>query len=576
MNDEADVIVIGAGLTGLVATAEAVAAGRRVILLEQEPRPYLGGQAFWSLGGLFLVNSPEQRRFGIPDSYDLALRDWMRSAAFDRDEDLWPRRWAEAYVAFASGEKRLWLRKLGVRFFPVVGWAERGAAGPTGCGNSVPRFHVTWGTGPGVVAPFERLVRDAEREGQVSIRFRHRVDELSVTSGAVDGVRGHILDASCSERGEASSRVEVGEFSLKADAVVVASGGIGGDHDLVRQAWPERLGRPPHTMLSGVPEHVDGRMLAIAEAVGGRIINRDRMWHYTEGVENWNPIWRNHGIRILPGPSSLWLDAAGIRLPSPLFPGYDTLGTLTHIRATGHDHTWFILNQRIIKREFALSGSEQNPDLTGKSLRLLAQRVLHGRSAPLAVEAFKRSGADFIVGDRLDGLARRMNELAGTDLIDPADLRRLIEDRDLSVQDHLNSIRPAVARRQAEQQASNVEDHLGSMDPQVLAIHDASHYIGDRLTRVAKLHRLLDPNAGPLIGVRLRTLTRKTLGGLQTDLGSRVLNAEGAAVPGLFAAGEAAGFGGGGMHGYRALEGTFLGGCLFSGRAAGRAAAGKN
>ena len=548
MADDADVIVVGAGLAGLVATAELADAGRRVLLLDQEPEPWLGGQAFWSFGGLFLVNSPEQRRLGVRDSHQLATKDWMATAGFDRQEDHWPRRWAEAYLAFAAGEKRSWLHARGVRFFPVVGWAERRSDRPVGPGNSVPRFHVTWGTGPGVVAPFERRVRAAVTRGRVVLRFRHRVDALTVRGGAVDGVRGAVLEASSVERGRPSSRVAIGEFELHAQAVIVTSGGIGGNHDVVRKSWPARLGTPPREMLTGVPAHVDGRMLAISEAAGGSVINNDRMWHYTEGIQNWNPIWPRHGIRILPGPSSMWLDAIGNRLPAPLFPGSDTLGTLAHLRTTGYDYSWFVLTQRIVKREFALSGSEQNPDLTNKKIRLLLQRVV-SKSGPAPVEAFKQQGADFVLANNLGDLVRGMNALADEPRLDLANLQRQIADRD-------DAIAGATTG-----------------DAQGLAIRAARRYLGDRLIRVARPHRLLDAAAGPLIAVRLHILTRKSLGGLQTDLSGRVLRPDGTPLPGLYAAGEVAGFGGGGMHGYRSLEGTFLGGCLFSGRTAGRAAA---
>lgn len=548
MHDGADVIVVGAGLAGLVATAELADAGRRVILLEQEPGPWLGGQAFWSFGGIFLVNSPEQRRLGVRDSREQAWKDWTVTAGFDRPEDEWPRKWAAAYVAFAAGEKRSWLRSQGVRFFPIVGWAERGGSLPGGPGNSLPRFHVTWGTGPGVVAPFERRVRDAAARGLVTLMFRHRVDDLTVSSGVADGVHGAVLEPSSVERGRPSSRLQVGEFELRAQAVIVTSGGLGGNHDLVRKNWPARLGEPPRQMLTGVPAHVDGRMLAIAESAGGTIINGDRMWHYVEGIQNWKPIWPNHGIRILPGPSSTWLDALGNRLPAPLYPGFDTLGTLAHLRKTGFDYSWFLLTQRIIKREFALSGSEQNPDLTNKDIRLLLQRVV-SKSGPAPVEAFKAHGADFVVASNVADLVRGMNALTDEPRLDPAVVEREIAARDREV------------------------DNGMTQDGQILAIRAARRYLGDRLIRVATPHRLLDPAAAPLIAVRLRILTRKTLGGLQTDLSGRVLRSDGAPLPGLYAAGEVAGFGGGGMHGYRSLEGTFLGGCLFSGRVAGRAVA---
>ncbi|MEU6994370.1 FAD-binding dehydrogenase [Streptomyces sp. NPDC046465] len=544
---DADVIVIGAGLAGLAATAELVDAGRRVILVDQEPEQSLGGQAFWSFGGLFFVDSPEQRRLRIKDSHALALQDWMGTAGFDRPEDHWPRKWAEAYVDFAAGEKRSWLHGQGVRFFPVVGWAERGGYDAQGHGNSVPRFHITWGTGPGLLAPFVRRVRAGAARGLVQFKFRHRVTGLSRSAGTVDTVTGEVLEPSAVERGKASSRVVTGAFEYRAQAVIVTSGGIGGNHDLVRAHWPERLGSPPEKMISGVPAHVDGKMLGIAEETGAHLINRDRMWHYTEGIENWNPIWERHGIRILPGPSSLWLDARGDRLPVPLFPGFDTLGTLDHIMKTGYDYTWFVLNQRIIGKEFTLSGSEQNPDLTGKSVRGVIDRAR--ADVPGPVKAFMDQGADFVVEKELGALVRGMNALTKEPLIDEAALRRTLAARDREIANPFTK------------------------DLQVTAIRGARKFLGDRLIRAVAPHRILDPAAGPLVAVRLNILTRKSLGGLETDLSSRVLTEGGQPLPGVYAAGEAAGFGGGGVHGYRSLEGTFLGGCLFSGRTAGRAAA---
>ncbi|MFB2555070.1 FAD-binding dehydrogenase [Herbiconiux liangxiaofengii] len=561
--ESTDVIVIGAGLAGLVAACEVLETGKRVTVLEQEPASSLGGQAWWSFGGIFLIDSPEQRRMRVRDSLELARQDWLGSAGFDRPEDEWGRKWAEAYLQFAAGEKRAWLNSLGVRFFPVVGWAERGGYTANGHGNSVPRFHITWGTGPGVLEPFLRRFARGVAEGRARVLHRHRVDEL-VTSGAagsvttddagaptsgtrVTGARGSVLAASTVGRGEPSSREVVGAFELTAGAVIVASGGIGGNHELVRQQWPERLGPAPASMLSGVPAHVDGRMLGISERAGARLVNGDRMWHYTEGIENYDPVWPLHGIRILPGPSSLWLDATGKRLPVPLFPGFDTLGTLEHILSTGYEHSWFVLTQAIIEKEFALSGSEQNPDLTGRDLKLLAQRIRPG--APGPVEAFKAKGSDFVVASSLPELVHGMAALEPSVPLDAAQITREVHARDREIANTFTK------------------------DAQITAVRGARRYLGDKLIRVAKPHRLLDPAAGPLIAVRLHVLTRKSLGGIQTDLGGRVLSASGEVVPGLYAAGEASGFGGGGVHGYRALEGTFLGGCLFSGRAAGRAAA---
>jgi uncharacterized protein len=546
---EADVVVVGAGLAGLVAAAELADAGKRVVVVEQEPESSFGGQAWWSFGGLFLVDSPEQRRLRVRDSLELARQDWFGSAGFDREEDHWPRQWAEAYLQFAAGEKRAWLRQQGMSFFPVVGWAERGGYTATGAGNSVPRFHIVWGTGPGVLAPFERRVRAAVDAGLVELRFRHRVDGLVVSGGAVTGVRGSVLEPSGAARGEASSRTAVGDFELTAQAVVVTSGGIGGNHDLVRRNWPARLGPPPQRLLSGVPAYVDGRMLLATQEAGASVVNEDRMWHYTEGIANHSPVWERHGVRILPGPSSLWLDATGKRLPVPLFPGFDTLGTLAHIGTTGYEHTWFVATHKIVEKEFALSGSEQNPDLTGKDLKLLLGRVRAGVAAP--VQRFLDDGEDFVVAGTLPELVAGMNRITGgTPALELGTVEREVLARDREV------------------------DNAFTKDLQITAVRGARRYLGDKLIRVAPPHRLLDPDAGPLVAVRLNVLTRKSLGGLETDLDGRVLRPGGEPFPGLYAAGEVAGFGGGGMHGYRSLEGTFLGGCLFSGRVAGRALAG--
>ena len=549
MKERTDAIVVGAGLAGLVAAAELADAGQRVTILEQEGENSIGGQAFWSLGGLFMVDTPEQRRFGIRDSRALAHQDWMGSAAFDRPEDHWPRKVAEAYLDFCSGEMRSWLHGLGMRWFPVVGWAERGGGLATGHGNSVPRFHLTWGTGPGVVAPFERRVREHMTTGRIVLKTRHRVGAIDISAGAVCGVSGEILAPSTVPRGHSSSREIVGEFATEAGAILLTAGGIGGNQEMVRRNWPvERLGLPPARMICGVPDHVDGRMLAIAEDSGAAVINRDRMWHYTEGITNHDPIWPMHGIRILPGPSSLWFDALGVRMEAPALPGFDTLATLKRILSTGHGHSWFILDQSIIRKEFALSGSEQNADMTGKDWRAVLKNR-RGRSAMPSVEAFKQRGEDFVVRETLTELVAGMNALTPQAPLDPGRIEAQIIARDREIANRF------------------------SKDAQVTAIHGARRYLGDRLIRTAKPHRILDPAHGPLIAVKLNILTRKSLGGLHTDGHGRVMRTDGAVIDGLYAAGEIAGFGGGGYHGYNALEGTFLGGCLFSGRAAGRHAA---
>ena len=543
----ADVIIVGAGLAGLAAAHQAIRRGRRVIIVDQEGRQSLGGQAFWSLGGLFMVDTPEQRRMGIRDSHALAMQDWMGSAGFDRAEDANPRAWAEAYIDFAAGPMRTELAEIGMRWFPVVGWAERGGALADGHGNSVPRFHITWGAGEGIVAPYVRLALQAEADGQLEFRFRHKVTGLEVTNGRVAGITGDTLAQDDARRGASTSRSVTGQFSLQADAVILTTGGIGGDHAQVRAHWPvDRLGPAPATMVSGVPDYVDGQMARAAKSAGAAAINEDRMWHYCEGLRNWDPIWPNHGIRVLPGPSSIWFDGNGDRMEPPCMPGFDTLATLKRILSAGHDHSWFVLTQKIIEKEFALSGSEQNPDLvSGRWSTVLKERL--GKGATAAVEAFKAKGEDFVVAADLDSLVQGMNALTPHAPLDPAHIRAQIAARDAQI------------------------DNPFAKDAQVIAIRQARAYRGDRLIRTAKPHKILDPANGPLIAVRLNILTRKSLGGLHTDLASRVLRPDGTPFDGLFAAGEVAGFGGGGYHGYNALEGTFLGGCIFSGRAAGLA-----
>lgn len=548
---ESQVIIVGGGLAGMVAAYEAVRSGLRVTVVEQEGRQNLGAQAFWSLGGLFYVDSPEQRLMGVKDSEELAWRDWENSAQYDDAEnDYWPRRWGREYVRFAAQEKRDYLKGLGLNVLPTVGWAERGSGDASGHGNSVPRFHLTWGTGPEVVRVFREPLEKFESEGKVTFLFRRQVDELitedTPEGPRVVGVRGSVLAEDSQERGMASNRETTGEFELRAQAVVVTSGGIGGNLDLVRKAWPvERWGEAPKDLVCGVPAHVDGRMIQISEDAGARLTNTDRMWAYPEGMMNWDPIWPQHGIRIIPGPSSMWFDAEGNRLPNTIIPGGDNLAGVEQIGRTGHGYSWFVLNKAIADKEFIFSGSEQNPDLTIKKVKNLLSKV--GPGTHPAIQAFMDNGEDWVIADNLGELVKGMNEVTGEDApqIDVARLRKQIEDRD-----------------------SQVDNKFGK-DYQVNYIRTARGYLGDKIVRCAAPHKLLDEDQGPLIAVRLRMLTRKTLGGIETDLSGRALRSDGSVLPGLFAAGEVSGFGGGGMHGKNALEGTFLGGCIHSGKRVG-------
>lgn len=546
MNGVVDVIVVGAGLAGLVATHELTKAGRRVVVVDQENAANLGGQAYWAEGGLFLVGTPEQQRLGIKDSEEQAHADWMAAAAFDRRaEDRWAREWAEAYLNFAAGDMRSYLYGRGLRFSPLITWAERGVGTATGHGNSVPRLHVAWGSGPEVVRIFRDPVLDAARRGTVIFKHRHRVDEILVEGGAAVGVRGAVLEPSDAPRGVPSSREEVGEFEFRAKAVLVASGGMGGNHDMVRAHWPvDHLGPVPTTLLSGVPAHVDGRMLEITARAGGAVVNLDRMWHYPDGLKNHSPVWPRHAVHLLPGPSPLWLDATGHRLPPPLFPGHANRLALRHVALTGHAHSWLIMTHSMVDKEFELSGSEQNPDITGKNPLLMLLRLKKSTLRP--VRAFLEHGEDVVIRRTLPELVAAMNALTPDAPVDYARVEHEVTARDRQLRNDY------------------------SKDMQLMSVRNAREYGAERVSRIVTPHRLLDAARGPLVAVRLHIFTRKTLGGVQTTLDCQVVRPDGSTFDGLYAAGEAAGFGGGGLHGHNALEGGFLGGCLFSGRTAGR------
>lgn len=539
------VTIVGSGLSGLVAASELLKRGHKVTMLDQEPKRSIGGQAFWSFGGLFLVNSKVQRRLGVKDSYELALSDWMNTAKFDRldDEDVWAKKWAEAYIKFATYEKEAYLEEKGVKLSPILGWAERGGSGAMSHGNSVPRFHITWGTGPGLIEPFVNDVLSYERSGQFTFLERHQVTKLNIEENRITSIEGNILEPSNALRGEPSSRKILKPFVKAVEVLLITTGGIGANHELIKKNWPKRLGKAPEHMIQGVPDSTDGKMLQISEDEGVKLVNKDRMWHYTEGIKNHSPIWSQHGIRIIPGPSSLWFDALGNRFDAPDYPGFDTLHTLESICKTGYDYSWFILTEDILKKEFVLSGSEQNPDLTEKDIkRILKERLSKTATGP--VETFRTKGEDFVLADNISDLVKGMNELVGTKLLDEMHIKDQIEARDMQI------------------------DNPFSKDPQITFVNGARKFLGDKFIRTAKPHKILTNQK--LIAVKLNIISRKTLGGIQTNLDSQVFNQQNELIKGLYAAGEVAGFGGGGVHGYGALEGTFLGGCIFSGLSAAR------
>ena len=527
----ADVVIVGAGLAGLVVALELLEQlppGRRIILLDRCQPEEVGGLAREAFGGMFMVDTPEQRRSGIRDSVALALEDWLRVAEFT-DADHWPRRWAEEYVARARDEVGGWLRGHGVRFFPVVNWAERGAYGD---GNSVPRFHLTWGCGKALVDAVWAAIRHHPTRTRLEIRFATRVVELVGDAERVSGVR-----------------LESGE-ELGAEQVVIAAGGVGGNLDIVRRNWPAELGRPPREILMGSHYYADGALHEEVQRIGGNVTHIARMWNYADAVRHPRPRRPLHGLKLIPPRSGLVLDPSGRRYgPVPLMPTFDAHYALRRMCEDERGYYWMICNWRIARRELDVSGAEHNPHLREKRLIRFLLSVLLGK--PTLVRHFLEHCPDFVSANSLDELAARMRELTGDDALDPGRLRWEVEHYDATIARG----RPLFN------------------DDQLRRIESLRHWRGDRL-RTCRFQRIVDPKAMPLIAIRMTVMARKSLGGIQTDLAARVLRPDGRPIAGLYAVGEAAGFGGGGMHGRRSLEGTFLGGCVFSGRIAARSVAG--
>jgi uncharacterized protein len=530
---QADVVVIGAGIAGLVATLELLDHGRRVVLLDRCRPEEVGGLAREAFGGMFMVDTAEQRRSGIRDSVELALEDWLRAADFD-EEDVWPRRWAEEYVARSRDDVGDWLKQHGVRFFPVVNWAERGVYGD---GNSVPRFHLAWGCGKALVDEIWGSIEGHARRGSLEVRFHSLVTGLVEDGGRITGCQ------VVSEDGG-------GEWELSADAVVVAAGGIGGNLDIVRREWPENLGSPPKEILMGSHYYADGAMHEEVQRHGGNVTHISRMWNYADAVRHPDPARPLHGLKLIPPRSGLVLDPTGRRYgPAPLIPTFDAYYALERMCEDERKYYWMICNWKIARRELDVSGSQHNPSIREKRVFRFLLGILLGK--PTLVRHFVDRCPDFVTARSLPKLAERMQEVTEDDALDPELMQREIRRFD----DTIDRGKPLFN------------------DDQLRRIAQLRNWRGDRL-RTCKFQKIVDEKAMPLIAIRMTVMARKSLGGIQTDLGSRVLTPEGDPIPGLYAVGEAAGFGGGGLHGKRSLEGTFLGGCVLTGRVAARTIAG--
>jgi predicted oxidoreductase len=564
-----DVIVVGAGLAGLVSTLELLRSGHSVLLLDRCRPEQLGGLAREAFGGMFMVDSPEQRRSRIPDNERLALEDWLRIADFDA-EDVWPRRWAEQYVTRARDDVGAWLREIGVRFFPVVNWAERGNFGD---GNSVPRFHLTWGTGKALVQAVWGAIETHPRRGALELHLRSRVTSLisegdrivgcrvSAEQDDATGARASVDRPSSAGEGSGGA----GDYEARATkAVVIAAGGIGGNLDLIRREWPtSRLGSAPEKLLMGSHYYADGALHEEVTRLGGNVTHLSRMWNYADAVRHPKPQREHHGLKLIPPRSGLMLNPDGKRYgPVPVMPTFDAYAALERMCEDERKYSWLICNFKIAARELDVSGSQHNPNLREKRLVPFVLGVLRGK--PGLVRHFIEGSPDFLSAPTLGELASKMNEVSGESAIDAATLEREVGRYD-----------ETIARGKGL-----------FNDDQLRRIAQLRNWRGDRL-RTARFQRVVDAKAMPLIAIRLQPMARKSLGGIQTDLGCRVLRAQsredagathgkqtGEAIPGLYAVGEAAGFGGGGVHGKRSLEGTFLGGCVFTGRLAAATIAG--
>jgi predicted oxidoreductase len=527
-SESVEVVVVGAGIAGLVVTLELLEqldVSRRILLLDRCQADEVGGLAREAFGGMFMVDTNEQRRSGIKDSVELALEDWRRVAEFT-PEDHWPQRWAEEYVSRARDEVGGWLKRYGVRFFPVVNWAERGVYGD---GNSVPRFHLTWGTGKALVDATWRAIEKHPTRNRLEARFQTRVTALLTEGETVTGCR-----------------IEP-DSEIRAEQVVVTAGGIGGNLELVRREWPSELGDPPQEILMGSHYYADGAMHEEVKRVGGNVTHISRMWNYADAVRHPKPRRPRHGLKLIPPRSGLVLDPTGKRYgPIPLIPTFDAYYALERMLEDPRGYYWMICNWKIARRELDVSGAEHNPQIREKRLIRFLLSVLLGK--PTLVRYFIDHCPDFVTARSLPELAEKMQGVTGDGALE-------------------------AKRMEAEVMRYDATIDRGKPlfnDDQLRRIQSLRNWRGDRL-RTAAFQRIVDPKAMPLIAIRMTVMARKSLGGIQTDLDSRVLRPDGEPIAGLYAAGEAAGFGGGGMHGKRSLEGTFLGGCVFSGRQAARA-----
>lgn len=549
MKESSAVLIVGAGLAGICTAIELLDHNQAVLLIDRDGEDNMGGMANEAFGGMLFVDSPLQRANGINDSKQLALDDWMAAAEFpDNHDNHHAKAWAHTYIERNMEDIYEWLTGFGLRFFPVVHWVERGDYGfqQGSRGNSVPRYHVAWGTGWEVTQTLINVLLNHKNKDKLTIKFQHKVETIVFDRGRVVGCRG-IKEGTVA--GEAIQK-KPEPFEIHTQHLVICAGGLNGNLQQVERHWDEeRYGAYPKNILAGSHPYADGLLHDDVERQGGSVKNRGWMWNYATGVKHPKPEYDNHGLSIMPARSSLWLDALGNRIgPMPLVTGFDTHNLC---KVTGHlpeQYTWQLLNLKIARKELAVSGSHINEVFCNKSWFGVVKMALLGNRD--IVQMLIDECDDVVMADTLPELVAKMNESSAGQYQSQVELDNV--QRDVDAYDG--------------QQDRNEKFVT---DDQIRRIEFLRKWRGDKV-RTLKRQKILDPKAGPLIAIRSRIISRKSMGGFETNVASQVLNNQGVVIDGLYAAGEAAGFGGAGCAGVRSLEGTFLSSCILNGRIAGQ------
>lgn len=532
---QSEVVIVGGGIAGITTAIELLNFDKKVLIIDRDTEDNFGGLAKESFGGMFFVDTPQQRRSGIKDSPEQAFIDWCSVANF-KEEDKLPKQWAKSYVYNSTPKVYDWLKQQGIKFFPVVHWVERGLFKP---GNTVPRFHMVWGTGSELTnVLIKKLFDHPKAASHLNIIYEHKVEELLTEGSKIIGVSG--VNESRKSKFKA-----VGEYT------VIAAGGMGGNIKKVRENWYKPWGEPPEVILNGAHKYALGDLHDAVIRNNGAVTHLDKNWPYAAGVNHPRPQREGHGLSLVPPKSALWLDYTGKRFgPIPLITAYDTRFTVEEICKQKKKYSWQILNIKIANKEFAISGSESNKAMRDKSWIGFIKILLFGNKE--LVNDMIDNCIDFVTADTIEELVTKMNTLTGAGDVELAKVKAAVGNYDAQID-----------------RGQNFHN-----DDQLRRIAHTRQYRGDKV-RTCKFQKIVDPKAGKLIAIREHILSRKTLGGIKTDLDCKVMDLDNQPMNGLYAVGEVAGFGGGGMHGLGSLEGTFLGGCVLTGRVAAYTITGK-